>query len=164
MQGKGKSMYVDRQADGRRRQRQIRNWIILILLIIVIFSILNLLRGVGQTKEISAVTMPCYASQDVTPFGENVLYYDGASIHCLSGTGSIRWSYPVGGGASFAVSDNHDYLVAWVGSQMFIVDKNGRPTYNENLGEEIQFARIGESYAAVVLGEETKPDLVIKDL
>ena len=106
--------------------------------------------------------MPCYAGQDVTPFGENVLYYDGASIHCLTSTGAIRWSFPVGSGASFSVSNTH--LVAWVGSQLFIVDRNGNPSYNENMGAEVQFARVGESYAAVVIGEDTAPDLVVKDL
>ena len=162
MQGKSKSMYVDRQSDGRRRKIQIRNWIILILIVITVFTVFRLLRGVGQTNEISSTVMPCYARQDVTPFGDNVLYYDGASIHCLSGTGAIRWSYPVGSGATFYAQNNH--LVAWVGSQLFIVDKNGRPTYNESMGEQIQFARVGENYAAVVVGDDTASTLVVKDL
>lgn len=162
MQGKGKSMYNDQQAMDLRRRRQIRNWIILIVLIIAVLLGLRMLRDMGKTTEISAVTMPCYATQDVTPFGDSVLYYDGASIHCLTSTGAVKWSFPVGGGALFSVSDEH--MVVWVGSQLFIVDKNGRPSYNENMGAEIQFARVGESYAAVVIGEDTTPDLVIKDL
>lgn len=162
MQGKGKSMYNDQQAMDLRRRRQIRNWIILIVLIIAVLLGLRTLRDMGKTTEISAVTMPCYASQDVTPFGDSVLYYDGASIHCLSSTGAVKWSFPVGGGALFSVSDEH--MVVWVGSQLFIVDKNGRPSYNENMGAEIQFARVGKSYAAVVIGDDTGPDLVIKDL
>lgn len=162
MQGKGKSMYGDRQESDRRRRIQIRNWIILIVIIIAVIAGLRMLGNVGQTKEISAALLPCYASQSVTPFGDSVLYYDGASIHCLSGTGAIRWSYPVGAGATFSASDDH--LVIWIGSQLFIVDKNGRPTYNENMGDTIQFARVGERYAAVVIGEDTAPDLVIKDL
>ncbi|MGN0778910.1 MAG: hypothetical protein ACI4MJ_07175 [Aristaeellaceae bacterium] len=162
MQGKGKTMYGDRQETERRRRRMIRNWIILIFIIIAVMTVLRLLSNVGKTKEISATVMPCYASQSVTVFGDNVLYYDGASIHCLTSTGAIRWSFPVGSGASFSVSDTH--LVAWVGSQLFIVDQNGRPTYNENMGGEVQFARVGQSYAAVVVGDDTAPDLIIKDL
>ncbi|MBE5804054.1 MAG: hypothetical protein E7316_06025 [Clostridiales bacterium] len=162
MQGKGKSMYNDRQAMDLRRRRQIRNWIILIVLVIAAFFGLRVLRNMGKTTEITAVTMPCYATQDVTPFGDSVLYYDGASIHCLSSTGSVKWSFPVGGGATFSVSEN--YMVVWVGSQLFIVDRNGRPSYNENMGAAIQFARVGESYAAVVIGEDTAPELIIKDL
>jgi len=162
MQGKGKSMYNDRQAMDLRRRRQIRNWIILIVLVIAVFAGLRLLQNMGKTTEISAVTMPCYAAQDVTPFGDSVLYYDGASIPCLTSTGAVMWSFPVGGGATFSVSDEH--MVVWIGSQLFIVDKNGRPSYNENMGAEIQFARVGKSYAAVVIGDDTAPDLVIKDL
>jgi len=162
MQGKGKSMYTDRQAIERRRRRQIRNWIILIVIVLGVILGLQLLRSMGNTTEISAVTLPCYATQDVTPFGDSVLYYDGASIHCLTSTGAIKWSFPVGNGASFSTSNDH--LVIWVGSQLFIVDKNGKPSYNENMGGEIQFARVGERYAAVVIGEDTAPDLVIKDL
>lgn len=162
MQGKGKSMYNDRQAMDLRRRRQIRNWIILIVMVVAVFIGLRTLQNMGKTTEITAVTMPCYAAQDVTPFGDSVLYYDGASIHCLTSTGAVKWSFPVGGGATFAVSEEH--MVVWVGSQLFIVDKNGRPSYNENMGAEIQFARVGKSYAAVVIGEDTAPDLIIKDL
>lgn len=162
MQGKGKSMYTDQQANDLRRRRQVRNWIILVAVIALVFAGLRLLQGMGKTTEITAVTMPCYASQDVTPFGDSVLYYDGASIHCLTATGGVKWSFPVGSGATFSVSDSH--MVVWIGSQLFIVDKNGRPSYNENMGDEIQFARVGETYAAVVVGEDTAPDLIIKDL
>ena len=162
MQGKGKSMYNDRQAMDLRRRRQIRNWVILIVMVIGVIVGLRFLKNMGRTSEITAVTLPCYASQDVTPFGENVLYYDGASIHCLSSTGAVRWSFPVGSGAKFTTSQKH--MLVWVGSQLFIVDSNGHPSYNENMGAEIQFARVGDSYAAVVLGEDTKPSLILKDL
>lgn len=162
MQGKGKSMYTDQQANDLRRRRQVRNWIILVAVIALVFAGLRLLQGVGKTTEITAVTMPCYASQDVTVFGDSVLYYDGASIHCLSSTGGVKWSFPVGSGATFSVSDTH--MVVWIGSQLFIVDQNGKPSYNENMGDDIQFARVGENYAAVVIGDDTAPDLIIKDL
>lgn len=33
------------------------------------------------------------------PFGQNVLYYDGVSIHCMSDTGSVRWSFQIGADA-----------------------------------------------------------------
>lgn len=162
MQGKGKSMYNDQQAADMRRRKQIRNWIILIALIIAVVVGIQVLRNMGKSTEIGCTTMPCYANQDVTPFGNNVLYYDGASIHCLTSTGGVRWSYPVGSGAMFSVSDTH--LVIWIGSQLFIVDQNGHPTYNDNMGAEVQFARIGGNYCAVVLGEDTAPHLVVRDL
>lgn len=162
MQGKGKSIYMNRAQHDLKRRRQLRNWAILIAVVVAVFVALRLLQSVGTTREITVTQLPCYATQSITPFGQDVLYYDGASIHCLSGSGGIRWSYPVGGSASFTVSDTH--LVIWQGSQLYIVDKNGNPTYNESLAAEIQFARVGNRYVAVIIGEDTAPELLVKDL
>ena len=162
MQGKNKSFGMDRQQLEARRRRQIRAWIILIVMIIGVMVALNMLKNVGKTTEIGASRLTCYASQDVTPFGENVLYYDGASVHCLSGGGAIRWSYPVGTGAAFSCSDTH--LVIWSGAQLYIVDQNGQCSYNEMQPGEVQFARVGSKYAAVVVGSDTDAELLLKDL
>ena len=162
MQGRNSMKYSDLQADDRRRRRRIRNWIILILVVVGVVMGINALREFGSTREISATALPCSAEQDVTIFGENVLYYDGISIHCMSASGGIRWSFPVGGGASFSASDTH--LVIWAGSQLFIVDSNGKPSYNENMNDAVQFARVKDNYCAVVIGNDTSPDLIIKSL
>ena len=162
MQTKNKSFGMDRQQLEARRRRQIRAWIILIVMIIGVVVALNMLRNVGKTTEIGASRLTCFASQDVTPFGDNVLYYDGASIHCLSSAGAIRWSFPVGSGASFSCSDTH--LVAWSGTQLCIVDQNGHDSYNEAQPDQVQFARVGSKYAAVVIGPDTAPELLLKDL
>ncbi len=116
MQGKGKSMYSDRMEEQRRRRRQIRNWIILLALIMLVLLGIRFIGNMGGTTEMGANRLTCFASQSVTPFGNNILYYDDASIHCLSSDGAIRWSFPVGSGASFAASD--DYLVIWQGSHV----------------------------------------------
>ena len=42
--------------------------------------------------------------------------------------------------------------------------KLGNPTYNESLAAEIQFARVGSRYVAVIIGEDTAPELLVKDL
>lgn len=158
MQGKG-ILGGDRTAA---RRKQIRNWAILILLVILVVVGIRVLGSVGRTSEISASVLPCYSHQDVTIFGDNVLYYDGASIHCVTGTGGILWSFQVGAGANFSASDTH--LAIWQGSQLYIVDRNGKPTYNENMPSPVQFARIGESYAVVVIGGDTEPEILVKDL
>ena len=91
-----------------------------------------------------------------------MLYYDGASIHFVNAGGGIEWSYPVGDGASFSVSEDH--LVIWAGTQLFIVDAKGKPSYNESMEAPIQFARIGKKYAAVITGDDLKSTLTVKDL
>ena len=110
---------------------------------------------------VSAYALPCPYSEDIYPFGENVLYYDGMSIHCMSDRGAVRWSFQIGPNAGLHCTE--DTIVAWVGSTIFILDKNGNSSYNDNLGEEIQFARAGTQYIAAVVGASSAPRLVVKD-
>ena len=119
------------------------------------------LFGRKPSTGVSASLLPCPYSDTITPFGENVLYYDGVSLHCMSGTGSVRWSFQLGANAGFHCTDR--MITAWVGSTIFILDANGNSSYNDNLGEEIQFARIGDEYVAAVVGSESAPRLLVKD-
>ncbi|MBQ3156527.1 MAG: hypothetical protein IJB81_06335 [Clostridia bacterium] len=161
MQNKNKTFISD-QESAKRRRRQLRSWIILVTVVLAIIGIVNLVSFLGRTTSVSALALPCYAHQDVTVFQDGVLYYDGASIHFVNAGGGIEWSYPVGDGASFSVSENH--LVIWAGTQLFIVDAKGRSTYNDSLEAPIQFARIGNKYAAIVTGDDLKSNLTIRDL
>lgn len=154
--------YSEMQQQDLRRKQQIRNWIIILLVIMLIVGAASLLRRIGASNEVTANRLPCSADQDVTIFGDNLLYYDGQSIHCLTTNGSIRWTFPVGSNAKFSVSNNN--LVIWSGTQLFIVDKNGNPSYNENMSTPVQFARIGNRYCIVVVGDETAPELIVKNL
>ncbi len=154
-------MMQRRQSDNTRKRR----WVILVILILVIVLavvIINAFSRIGQRAEASAVRLPCLAGQNVTPFGENVLYYDGVSIFCITTSGSVRWNYTIGANARFSASDNS--VVAWVGSQMYILDQNGRPTFNDNLGQQVQFARVGKKFAAAIIGDDAEPRLLIRDL
>ena len=162
MQSKNKPLIPDQEAVKRKRRKQLRNWIILIAVVLLIIGAVNLVSFLGRTSTVSALSLPCYAHQDVTVFQDGVLYYDGASIHFVNAGGGIEWSYPVGDGASFSVSEDH--LVIWAGTQLFIVDAKGKPSYNESMGAPIQFARIGKKYAAVVTGDDLKATLTVKDL
>lgn len=110
---------------------------------------------------VSAAQLPCPYSDTIQPFGKNVLYYDGMSIHCMSDTGAVRWSFQIGGDAGYDAGDT--VVVAWVGSTIYILDQNGNSSYNDNLGEEVQFARAGSQYVAAVVGETTSPRLLVKD-
>ena len=144
------------------RKRQIRSWIILVGVVLAVVLGIHFLRGYGAGKEIGAVRLPCYSNQSVTPFRDGLVYYDGASLHHLSSTGTIRWSFPVGNAASFSVGPTH--LAVWSGTQLYLVDQNGNSTYNEAMEGTVQFARVGGRYAVVVVGEDTEPKLIVKDL
>ena len=145
-----------------QRRRQIRNWIILVSIVVAILLGIHFLRGYGRGKEITMNRLPCYSNQNVTPFRDGLIYYDGMYIHHLSSSGTIRWSFPAGSEISFSAGPAH--LAIWSGAQLFLVDQNGNSTYNETLDSNVQFVRVGERYIAVVMGEETSPILSIKDL
>ena len=162
MQSKSKTLIPDQEQARKRRRKQVRNWIILIAVVLLIIGAVNLFNFLTRTSTVSALSLPCYAHQDVTVFQDGVLYYDGASIHFVNAGGGIEWSYPVGDGASFSVSEDH--LVIWAGTQLFIVDAKGKPSYNESMEAPIQFARIGKRYAAVITGDDLKATLTVKDL
>ena len=144
------------------RGRMLRAWLILIGVILAVALVIVGINSFGGRVKASADLLPCLAGQKVTPFGEYVLYYDGASIHCVTDTGAVRWSFHIGSQADFAVGERT--LVAWYDDQLYIVDYNGRTTYKDSLPDTIQFVRVGKKYAAAVIGPETKPTLLVKDL
>ena len=154
--------YSDQLAEDERRRKRIRNWFLLVLVVLAAVGLFFLIRYLSATKPITVSQLPCSSDQSVTIFGDDVLYYDGVSIQCVSGSGSIRWTFSVGSGAQFSCSDSQ--LVIWSGKQLFIVNANGHPTYNEDMASEVQFARVGSRYCAVVIGDETEPELIIKSL
>jgi len=138
---------------------------LLFLVVVVIALGVWLIAGLFSQKPSSTVSankLPCPYSETIRAFGENVLYYDGMSIHCMSSTGGVRWSFPIGANADFDCNDQN--VVAWIGSTIFILDQNGSSSYNDNLKQNIQFARVGEQYVAAVVGEEDAPRLLVKDL
>ena len=152
----------NRETAEEVRRRQIRSWIILVCVVLAVVLGIHFLGRYGKGKEIGMAKLPCYSNQNVTPFRDGLVYYDGASIHHLSSTGTIRWSFPAGGDIKFSVGPTH--LALWSGTQLFLVDSTGNATYNESMEANVQFVRVGERYAAVIIGDDTDPKLIVKDL
>ena len=161
LRSRSRNAAENRETQEEKRARQIRSWAILVVLVVGVALGFRFLRS-SRPRDNRAARLPCFANQSVTPFGDGVLYYDGASLHCLSSTGTIRWSFPAGGSASFYAGPKH--VAIWSGAQMFLVDQNGNSTYNEAMEAAVQFVRVGERYCAVVVGQDTAPKLIIKDL
>ena len=76
------------------------------------------LFSVRVVTNVTASLLPCPYSDTIMPFGQNVLYYDGVSIHCMSDTGSVRWSFQIGADAGYDCNDS--VVVAWAGSTIYI--------------------------------------------
>ncbi len=135
-------------------------FLILVLIALIAWGVVALL-SVRPVTNVTASLLPCPYNDSIMPFGNYILYYDGVSIHCLSDTGAVRWSFQIGAGAGFDCNDS--VVAAWTGSTIYILDHNGNSSYNDNLGEEIQFARVGAQYVAAVIGDTTTPRLLVKD-
>lgn len=134
------------------------------LILVVALVLILYISGVfgGSTRTLRAEKLRCVSSQRVTPFGDRILYYDGITIFCLSSSGRELWKYSVGQSADFTVGENH--VVAWIGSSLHIIDRNGNPTFNDQLSDDIQLVRAGKRYIAVVIGPSTNPSIMIKDM
>jgi hypothetical protein len=159
---RGRNPAEGRETEEEIRRRRIRSWIILVSIVLVVFLGFHFLGRYGRGKEIAMTSLPCYANQNVTPFRDGLVYYDGVSIHHLSSSGMIRWSFPAGPNVQFSVGPSH--MAIWSGTQLYLVDKDGNATYNESMEAAVQFVRVGERYAAAVVGGDTEPKLIVKDM
>ena len=159
---RGRNAAENRETQEEIRRRQIRSWIILVCVALAVGLGIHFLGRYGKGKEIGLSKLPCYSNQNVTPFRDGLVYYDGASIHHLSSSGMIRWSFPAGSDVKFTVGPSH--MAVWSGTQLFLVDKDGNATYNESMEANVQFVRVGSRYVAVVVGDDTDPKMIVKDM
>ncbi|MBO2517447.1 MAG: hypothetical protein CW338_09315 [Clostridiales bacterium] len=151
------------QSDNPRVDRKKLIIAALIALVMLAAAIFLLVRVFSSASiSVSVTALRCTSDQDVTPFGENLLYYDGLDLYCLNSKGSEKWHYTVGGGAKFHAGDK--YVVAWTGTKLVILNKDGKATYDNQMTESIQFARAGDTYIAIVLGEDISPTLIMKNM
>ena len=104
-------------------------------------------EDIGRATRIGATL-----SQNVTPFGSSVIFYDGTTLHCVAATGGNEWSYQIGTNADYDATDNR--IVAWSGNDLYIINNRGRLVYNNKMSDTIQFASAGENYVAVFVGDQ----------
>ncbi len=151
------------QRSGDRRGKILLITVIAAVVIVATVTVLSVTGVINPSTSMHSVHLRCTSAQQVTPFGNSVLYYDGTTLYCLNANGSENWSFTLGANAGFNCEGGT--LVAWVDNQLFIFDANGRSTYNDHLAAgTVQFAKAGSRYVAAVVGEGTGPTLIVKDL
>ena len=119
-----------------------------------------IVRGVTPSLD-RPVKLSALATMQVVPFGNDVLFYDGMSLFCVTSNGSHKWSFLVGQNASFHASSKR--VAAWSANQLYILDQNGQPTYNDRMPAQVQFARAGNRYVAAFVGERDKGSIYVLD-
>ena len=118
-----------------------------ILVVAVMYALNgNTREGIGRIARIGATL-----SQNVSPFGDSVIFYDGTTLHCVAATGGNEWSYQIGTNADYDATEKR--IVAWSGNDLYILNSRGRLIYNNKMSDAIQFASAGDEYVAVFVGD-----------
>lgn len=155
----GGSGFFFGQTDGFSKKKKKKKWserirVLLVLLvfaaligIVIAYALYNTGReGMGRVMRIGATL-----SQNVMPFGDTVIFYDGTTLHCVASTGGNEWSYQIGANADYDASDER--IVAWSGNDLYILNRRGRLIYNNTMTDMVQFASVGDEYVAVFIGQ-----------
>ena len=109
------------------------------------------LSGTGREALGKVTRIGATLSQNVTPFGDSVIFYDGTTLHCMAATGGNEWSYQIGTNADYDATQER--IVAWSGNDLYILNSRGRLIYNNKMSDAIQFASAGSEYVAVFVGD-----------
>ena len=125
--------------------------LLLALALVIAISVAYALRETGRTDIGRTTRIGATLSQNVSPFGDSVVFYDGTTLHCVSASGGTQWSYHIGTNADYDATQ--DRIVAWSGNDLYILNSRGRLIYNNKMSDQVQFARAGETFVAVFVGE-----------
>lgn len=152
----------------QRKQKKLTRAQAILILLAVIAVIVLIIVGISSLftqKTVAGITasrMPFPYDENIKAFGNDVLYYDNEQLHCVTSSGRIRWSFTLGDNAGFHCDSEH--IAAWSGNTIYVLDRDGNSSYNDNLGDVIQFARIGKQYVGAVVGDVSNSRLLVKDL
>ena len=155
--GATRSMGAYGMSDKKKKKKKglSANWRMLIgvaLSALLFVSVLSYaLNNTGRSAIGKATRIGATLSQNVTPFGDNVIFYDGTTLLCVAATGGNMWSYQIGTNADYDATEER--IVAWSGNDLYILNSRGRLIYNNKMSDVIQFASAGKDYVAAFIGE-----------
>jgi len=124
---------------------------LLALAAIVFLAVSYALTGSGRETIGRVTRIGATLSQNIMPFGDSVIFYDGTTLHCVAATGGNEWSYQIGTNADYDATQER--IVAWSGNDLYILNRRGRLIYNNKMSDTIQFASAGSEYVAVFVGD-----------
>ena len=124
---------------------------LLALAAIIALVVSYALTGSGRETVGRVTRIGATLSQNVMPFGDSVIFYDGTTLHCVAATGGNEWSYQIGTNADYDATQER--IVAWSGNDLYILNSRGRLIYNNKMSDTIQFASAGSEYVAVFVGD-----------
>ena len=104
--------------------------------------------------------LPCSSTQVVEPLLDGVIYSSGTNLHALNADGRQKWNYMVGVGFDFEASSSG--VAAWTGDTLALLDAaSGKALFTGVMSEPIISAVMGDTYAAVLIGEDDQNSTLI---
>ena len=145
-------------SDAKKKKRsgkmseKLRFLIVLaVLAAFIAIAITYALAGTSRSTVGRATRIGATLSQNVMPFGDNVIFYDGTTLHCVAATGGNLWSYQIGTNADYDATEER--IVAWSGNDLYILNSRGKLIYNNSMSDAVQFASAGDGYVAAFIGQ-----------
>lgn len=142
-------------------------WIIVILIVSLVLTLswlfaLFIRNGTGGRGFGSYRALTVSANAQIQTTGDGFVYYDGSTISRVRASGETAWTYLIGANAT--ISAGGASVAAWSGDTITLVDMdNGVSTYSNAQGDTVQSVRVGERYAAALLGSETDGTIVVME-
>ena len=145
----------DNRKDKRKKRRfsdRFRVLVMLVALALIIALAIGFALSGKRRESVGRITrIGATLSQNVMPFGDSVIFYDGTTLHCVAATGGNEWSYQIGTNADYDATQER--IVAWSGNDLYILNSRGRLIYNNSMSDTIQFASAGDGYVAAFIGQ-----------
>ena len=135
---------------------------LLIVVFVCVVALLcsRLIVGITGRSVYDSRSIDIPANQAVKVVSDGFIYYDGSSIASVTTDAKVKWSYLIGSDAGFDASDYG--VAAWKGSKVTLIESDtGNSTATGDMDSEVLSARVGERYAAVVLGPEHDSTIVL---
>ena len=151
--GTANNFYIndDRKQNQKRRSRFLKTFAVMaVVAVVLVYAGFQMFGDKGRSGVGKITRIVATISQNIKPFGDRILYYDGTTIHCVSANGTNEWSYQIGTNADYDAAE--DKIVAWSGNDLYILNSRGRLIYNNKMTDSIQFASAGKTYAAAFIG------------
>ena len=98
----------------------------------------------------------------VESVSDGFVYYNGSTVTKLNALAETEWSYMMGTGMDFEASESG--VAAWIDRTLTLIDgETGVATYSGTMEEDVLSARMGDVYAAVVIGPEHNSTIVLME-
>ena len=105
-------MNDERKKKKKGMPQQLKMVVSLLALAAIIAIVVSYaLTGSGRETVGRVTRIGATLSQNIRPFGDSVIFYDGTTLHCVAATGGNEWSYQIGTNADYDATQER--IVAW---------------------------------------------------